>query len=498
MVIFGIFLTIIIRYGFTRNSFMLVDGWTGALFILLWLTVSHFSRKFRIGERVSFGRMIRSILYSNLIIMGLLSILIFSFHSIDYSKFMVLGSILTITVLEVLFAVVYSSILHSDFLMDWIGPEAFHAEILNGNGKQKKEDYPNGRFTRENGSLRKAIISESGEKASAWIMEKLDIRNPRTLLLATTTRFNVENQPDGYFTTIVNLKRINDIQRINKFFESVNEKLPEGGIFLGCGETYTLRKERILHKYPPVLNYIIYTIDFLIKRVVPKVKLTNKIYFLITRGKNRVISRTETLGRLYCCGFEVLEEENIGNLLYWKTRKIRTPFYDYHPTYGPVVRLRRVGKNGKEFNVYKLRTMHAYAEYVQGYVYDNNSLDEGGKFMDDFRVTTLGRFFRKFWLDELPMFINIIKGDMKIVGVRPLSKHYFELYCEDLQKRRIRFKPGLIPPYYAQFPTPKHLNEIQDNENTYLNEYEKHPFRTDVKYFFRAMHNIFIKRARSK
>ena len=498
LVILGILLTLLFKQGFSLQRIHEFDLFTASLFLFIWMTVSHFSKKFRIGETVGLQQMMLSVFAANFIILGLLSILIFSFRSIDYSRFIVFGTILIVTCMELLFGVIYQAILRSDFLMDWIGPESFHPATSNGNGNYPKPDYPSGRFIKENGSIRKAIISESGEDASLWIMDHLDIRHPNTLLLATTTRFNVENQPENYFTGIVNLKRINDIQRINKFFEIVNEKLPEGGIFIGCGETYALRKYRILHKYPPVLNYLVYIIDFIVKRVFPKVKLTNKLYFLITRGKNRVISRTETLGRLYCCGFEVLEEKNIGNLLYWKTRKIRAPFYDYHPTYGPLIRLRRIGKNNREFNVYKLRTMHAYAEYVQGYVYDINSLDEGGKFKDDFRVTTLGRIFRKFWLDELPMLINVMKGDMKIVGVRPLSKQYFNLYSEELQKKRIRFKPGLIPPYYAQFPTPKDLNEIQANENLYLTEYEKHPFQTDIRYFFKAMHNIFFKRARSK
>lgn len=498
LVILGIIFTLFIKYGFSVRNIQGVDYISSGVFIMLWMIISHFSKKFRIGESVNLSKILGSVFTTNFIILGLVAIIIFSFDAINYSRFLVLGSIAIITILEILFALTYYAVLHSDFLMDWIGPEAFHPETLNGNGNKNRADYPSGRFVKENGSLRKAIINESGEEASFWIMNQLDIRHPNTLLLATTTRFNVENQPNEYFTGIVNLKRINDIQRINKFFEVVNEKLPLGGIFVGCGETYALRKQRILQKYPPGLNYLIYTLDFIVKRIFPKLKLTNKLYFLITRGKNRVISRTETLGRLYCCGFELLEEKNIGNLLFWKTRKIRAPFYDYHPTYGPLIRLRRIGKNNKEFNVYKLRTMHAYAEYVQGYVYDNNSLDEGGKFKDDFRVTTLGRIFRKFWLDELPMLINIIKGDMKIVGVRPLSKHYFNLYSEELQKTRIKFKPGLIPPYYAQFPTPKDLTEIQVNEHIYLSEYEKHPLKTDIKYFFRAMNNILFKRARSK
>ena len=317
-------------------------------------------------------------------------------------------------------------------------------------------------------------------------------------MLSTDTRFNVINYPNGIYSSFVNLQQINNLRRMNKFFETVNTKLTVGGIFIGCGETYTLRKQRILAALPPVINYFVYSIDFIINRVGPKLVMTRKLYFLITRGKKRVISRTETLGRLYSCGFEVLEEKSIGGLLYWKSRKTREPLLNDSPTYGIFVRLRRIGKNGKEFNVYKLRTMHAYAEHIQGFIYDKNHLDDGGKFKDDFRVTTIGRILRKFWLDELPMLINVVKGDMKIVGVRPLSKHFFGLYSEELQKRRVNTKPGLIPPYYAQYPTPVSLQDVQDNENDYLTLHEKNPFKTDVTYFFKAMHNIFWRHARSK
>ena len=346
--------------------------------------------------------------------------------------------------------------------------------------------------------LKDAIVEESGKDAAEWITSTTDITHPKSLIIATTTRFNVENQPASFFNTMISLARINDINRINKFFESVNEKLQHEGIFIGCAETYWLRKEKILSKYPVILNYSIYTFDFFLNRVIPKIKLTRKLYFFFSKGKNRVMSKTETLGRLYSCGFEVIEEKNINHLYYWKARKIKEPAFDYHPTYGLFIRLKRIGKNGKMFNVYKFRTMHAYSEYVQAHIYQQNSLDIGGKFKDDYRVTTIGKILRKFWLDELPMFINVFKGDMKIVGVRPLSEHFYNLYNPELQQMRIQYKPGLIPPYYAQFPTPTSLEETQENEKRYLLEYEQSPFLTDLRYFFKAMHNILIKRARSK
>ena len=149
----------------------------------------------------------------------------------------------------------------------------------------------------------------------------------------------------------------------------------------------------------------------------------------------------------------------------------------------------------KVFNVFKLRTMHAYAEYLQEYVHMHNSLKEGGKFQDDFRITNEGKFFRKFWLDELPMIINLLKGDMKLVGVRPLSKHYFGLYTKELQEERIKTKPGLVPPFYADMP--KNLEEIIQSELKYLRAYEKSPIKTDLQYFYKAFYNIFLKGARS-
>ncbi|MHA7131858.1 sugar transferase [Algoriphagus namhaensis] len=182
--------------------------------------------------------------------------------------------------------------------------------------------------------------------------------------------------------------------------------------------------------------------------------------------------------------------------LYFAAKKISEPAFDTSPTYGPLIKLKRVGKNGKVFKVYKLRTMYPYAEYLQDYVYKNNELDLGGKFKDDFRVSPLGRFLRKFWIDELPMFWNLIIGDMKLIGVRPLSKHYFSLYTPEIQEMRTKVKPGLVPPFYADMP--KTLEEIMLSEKKYLELYAQKPFQTDISYFFKIFKNILFRGARSK
>ena len=344
-------------------------------------------------------------------------------------------------------------------------------------------------------SINELITEEAGELALQFIGENTNSLEVDTHVSSTTTRFNIDQLPADSYENIVNLKRINDIRRINKFFESVNSKIPDGGIFIDTVETYISRKNRILKKFFFPLNWLIYTIDVIITRVLPKVPITKNIYFFLTKGKGRVLSKAETFGRLYSCGFEIVDEKYIGDLLYFVAKKVKAPAFDKQPTYGPLIRLRRIGKDGKLFKVYKLRTMHAYSEYLQDYVYQKNNLQDGGKFKDDFRVTTEGRWFRKFWFDELPMIINLLKGEMKIVGVRPLSTHYYNLYTEELKQKRINSKPGLIPPFYADMPTT--LEEIMDSEMKYLENYEKNPYRTDLMYFYKAWKNIIFSKARS-
>lgn len=346
----------------------------------------------------------------------------------------------------------------------------------------------------------------AGEKISksplGFLNRYLKVNDPaQTVVLNTADleevkrQYNVHDE-SGYYKNIINLRRINDIRRINKFFEATNEHLPMGGRFVGCVETKAMRKARILKKYPAGLNWAYYTGDFVFKRVFPKMPVLKKLYFNITKGRNRVLTSVEALGRLYSCGFKVVSLEERGKLLYFIAEKVKEPDFNLKPSYGPLFKMKRTGKDGKFIYVYKLRTMHPYAEYLQEYIYEQNKLCEGGKFKDDFRITTLGRFCRKFWLDELPMVLNVLKGDMKLVGVRPLSTHYLSLYTPELQEKRRNVKPGLLPPFYADMP--KTLEDIIASELRYLDAYEKNPLKADLTYLYKICHNIIIKKARSQ
>lgn len=291
------------------------------------------------------------------------------------------------------------------------------------------------------------------------------------------------------------LQKINNSRWINKFFRAVNSRLATGGLFMGCIENNQQRKRRILQKYPAFFGHLYYGVDCLIHRVWPKIPYLRKYYFGCTKGHSRPISEAEALGRLVSCGFEILEHRENAGLMYFVVRKVREATVVRDPTYGPLCSLRRIGRGAGFITVYKLRTMHPYAEFLQEYVYRLNDLDEGGKFSNDFRVPSWGKWLRRLWLDELPMVFNVLKGEMKWVGVRPLSAHYFGLYPPHLQEMRRRHTPGLFPPFYADLP--KQFDDIVASELRYLRAYEKAPLRTDLRYLCVGLWNIIIKRARS-
>lgn len=468
-------------------------------FLIIWVAVSVAIDKYRLHKKETLNDLLFPVFVGDFIILATILTLIYVFQQFEYSRLIVFGTFFVSFSAEL--ALVYAyyhnrKLRHDAEYFDQV--EQRTMSRLASHDVMMKTDYifkikAEAPIPPLNKDL---VISEAGIGAYEFIKDQINIDQVYTLLVATTTRFNIDNQPKDYFQAIVNLARINNINRINKFFESVNEKLPIGGIFIGCSMINITQKQLILKRYPVILNYLIYFFYFFFKRVMPKIPIGKKVYFFFTRGRNRALSRAETLGRLYSCGFEVLDEQMINNLLYFSARKIQKPAFDYNPTYGPFVRLKRIGKNGKIIYVYKFRTMHPYSEYIQHYVYEKQALEEGGKFKDDFRVTTLGRIMRKLWIDELPMLINLFRGDLKIVGIRPLSSHYFNLYDEELKAKRIRTRPGLIPPFYADMP--KTLEEIQQSEHRYLDAHFKSPFLTDCKYFWKALYNIVVKHARSR
>jgi exopolysaccharide biosynthesis polyprenyl glycosylphosphotransferase len=108
---------------------------------------------------------------------------------------------------------------------------------------------------------------------------------------------------------------------------------------------------------------------------------------------------------------------------------------------------KRLGRNKRMFEIYKFRTMVVDAEKRLKDLEHKNEADGAVfKIKNDPRVTPLGRFLRKTSIDELPQLFNVLKGDMSLVGPRPLQVRDYELFetfCQDWQRRRFSVRPGI-------------------------------------------------------
>ena len=103
----------------------------------------------------------------------------------------------------------------------------------------------------------------------------------------------------------------------------------------------------------------------------------------------------------------------------------------------------RAGKDMQSFKIYKFRSMYRNAEAMfERMQSQNEQTGHAFKIKDDPRVTHVGRFIRRYSIDELPQLLNIIKGDMSIVGPRPILYHQME-ECNAYEKQRLVVKPGL-------------------------------------------------------
>lgn len=457
------------------------------LFIGSWLVFSYFSQRYLPLRKQTYMRaLIKLLLVGSLQFVVYVTILHHFFK--QYSGFVILAVTIGIFTIEFLYLLFYFSY---RFATQFDISVSDDKERPQGKAKKPRE-IDEESYT----SLLKFIEHYSGRKALKFLQNRFDLRKDDVRVFLNTSIENLELIPHYHYSTYIYLRKLNDTEKINTFFSGINEKLPDNGNFVCCFETKSTRKKKFLQKYPFGINYVLYSFDFFVKRLIPKLFFSRRIYHSLNSGKNRILSKAEVFGRLYCHGFEVVETKKIDGLMYvWAQRKRNSPLV-YNRAYGPLIKLKRYGKNGEVIFIYKFRTMHPYSEYLQEYVYQQHSLQDGGKFNKDFRITTIGKFMRKYFLDELPMFINIFKGEMKLVGIRPLSQQYLNLYYDDLQQLRMKYRPGLLPPFYADMP--RTLEEIQASERKYLLSCKKNGvFLTDMRYFFLIFKNILFHHARS-
>ena len=465
-------------------------------FCLIWLLISIIGNKYALHSKTR-RNAIDSILKTNLIVLTLVLLVIYVFRQYQLSRLIVLGTIGIVTFFELMVA--------------WIAHNIFSAQEIDNDDStgsfMKKVTLPQDTGIRIetvepcNNNAEEALGSvylNHEQELSTFIKEsiRLDaIPLTKTVVLNTKTIFNIQHYLPGSQRLFINLHPINDVRRINKYLIQVNKNCAVGGYVVGLGETITVRYNKIMKRYPPVINSLFYGIDFVFKRIIPKIPFLKQCYFAVTKGKNRSISKTEILGRLCYCGFRIVDTRVIRNKFVFIAQKITETIPETTPSYGLFIRLRRVGRGGEIIHVYKFRTMHPFSEYLQQYVYEQNQLKESGKFEDDFRITGWGKVIRKLWVDELPQLINWLQGELSIVGVRALSLHYFSLYPKELQELRTQFKPGLVPPFYADMP--RNFEEILESERRYLELRRSGRLFTNARYFCKAFWNIVFKKARS-
>ena len=145
----------------------------------------------------------------------------------------------------------------------------------------------------------------------------------------------------------------------------------------------------------------------------------------------------------------------------------------YKEDKGPIFyRGERVGLRGKPFRIYKFRTMVVNAEKVG----PSSTSD------DDPRITKIGRFLRKYKLDELPQLINVLKGEMSFVGPRPEVKKFTDLYTEE-EKAILSVRPG-ITDWASLWNSDEGaiLAGVEDPDRVYMEKIRPEKIRLQLKY----------------
>jgi lipopolysaccharide/colanic/teichoic acid biosynthesis glycosyltransferase len=486
-----------------HNTFELSDRFEGLIIITfgLWFVSGIFTCKFEVRHYTNIYYKISPFIKSFLFHFSLMTALLFTFRLYLSPRVLLLGSIILLLLVELL------AIFAKHFYVLAKGKNGDISSYLNIKHIFNRQKAPPIKFRTDlNKSLNLEISTEPlknylEQEPALYRFIKRNINlssidQRKINVLNTANPFNIQSLENHSLSLFINLHKINDFRYLNRYFIMAHRKIHNNGFIIGHAHSIDTHKEWFNRRFPKYMGKILYPFDFIYRRVFPKLPKIRKLYFYLTKGKNRIISKTEVLGRLCFCGFEIITWGEINNRLYFIAQKLKNPKIDKNPSYSPIIKLPRIGLNGKIIYIRKFRTMYPYAEYLQDTIFDKHKLNSNGKIENDYRITEWGKCFRKLWIDELPQIINFWQGDISLVGVRALSEQYYSLYPNDLKELRTKFKPGLIPPYYVDLP--KSFGEIIESERKYLKLKLECHFSTDVKYFFRAIGNILIKHARSQ
>jgi lipopolysaccharide/colanic/teichoic acid biosynthesis glycosyltransferase len=194
----------------------------------------------------------------------------------------------------------------------------------------------------------------------------------------------------------------------------------------------------------------------------------------LLRPQREISDRAEnTIGGLNYVGKRLLDVG--GSLLGLGLTTLLGPFIALAirlDSAGPVIfKQERVGQDGRPFIVYKFRSMKAGAESELDNLLDLNELPQPAfKLRDDPRLTRVGRFLRRWSLDELPQFWNVLRGDMSLIGPRPEESRLVARY-NDWHRRRLAVKPGITGPMQVNGRGDLPLDERVRLELDYIENY---------------------------
>lgn len=151
----------------------------------------------------------------------------------------------------------------------------------------------------------------------------------------------------------------------------------------------------------------------------------------------------------------------------------------------------RYGKNGKKFKMYKFRTMYENAQdMINDFTPEQmKEWKENFKLQDDPRITKVGKFLRKTSLDELPQIVNIIKGDLSIIGPRPVIEEELEKYGENKEKF-LSATPGLTGYWQANGRSSTTYEQRMEMELYYIDHISP---KLDFKIFFKTIESVIKK-----
>lgn len=151
----------------------------------------------------------------------------------------------------------------------------------------------------------------------------------------------------------------------------------------------------------------------------------------------------------------------------------------------------RYGKNGKKFKMYKFRTMYENAQdMINDFTPEQmKEWKENFKLQDDPRITKVGKFLRKTSLDELPQIVNIIKGDLSIIGPRPVIEEELEKYGENKEKF-LSVTPGLTGYWQANGRSSTTYEQRMKMELYYIDHISP---KLDFKIFFKTIESVIKK-----